>query len=236
MKIRSRMLTKLAAWLAVKLTQTLFRTLRAEIHTSLPETNPYEYDGPERFLYCTWHDSLLIPVFGGKLKHASTLVSKHQDGSYLAEAMQMVGIDSIRGSSKRGGAEAMRKMFNEAKTKHITITPDGPRGPRRKMKAGIVFLASHSGRRIVPIAFGCSRCWRPQGSWTDLVIPKPFSKIVLMSAMPIEIPPNLSRQELNRYTRLVEQQLDQLFEHAQALAEGKEPPTPQAADDIATAA
>ena len=64
-----------------------------------------------------------------------------------------------------------------ARDHHIVITPDGPRGPRQAMKSGIVYLASRSGREIIPVAHGCSRGWRVKGSWTDMMIPKPFSRV-----------------------------------------------------------
>ena len=86
----------------------------------------------------------------------------------------------------------MRRLIQEAEGKHIVITPDGPRGPRREMSAGIVFLASQSGRAIVPTAFTCERGWRFGTGWTDLLVPKPFSKVHLLTGEPIHIAPDLA--------------------------------------------
>ncbi len=119
-------------------------------------------------------------------------------------------MSSVRGSTKHGGASAVRQMMTTAKDKHIVITPDGPRGPRRKMQSGIVFLASHTGRAIVPTAYACIRSWRIKGSWTDLMMPKPLTKIFLMAGEPVEVPPDLSREEVARYSALVQDEMDRL--------------------------
>ena len=210
LKIRSPFLTKLVVAAFGRGTQLLFRTLRREIHVKTPGTNPYVASGEERFLYSVWHDSMLLPIFGGRHTCSSALVSRHQDGSYVAGILKMVGVSSVRGSTKHGGASAVRQMMTTAKDRHIVITPDGPRGPRRKLQRGIVFLASHSGRAIVPTAYSCIRSWRIKGSWTDLMIPKPFTKVFLATAEPIYVPPNLSRQEVARYTAVVQDAMDRL--------------------------
>jgi len=219
LRIRSPFLTKLAAQLAVGLLRALFWTLRIELRPSAPGVNVYESGGKERYVFCTWHDSILMPIFSGRPKNMAALVSRHQDGSYLAEAMNVLGITSVRGSTNRGGTTALKQLLVQADDKHITITPDGPRGPRRQVKTGIVFLASHTGRAIVPMLFCCPRAWHIQGSWTDLVIPKPFSQIIGIARKPILVPPNLSREALDRHRDQVQAVMDDLGAEVDALAQ-----------------
>jgi lysophospholipid acyltransferase (LPLAT)-like uncharacterized protein len=218
LKIRSPFLTKLAIAAFTRVVQLLFCTLRREFCEKTPGTNPYVVSGAERFLYCVWHDSLIVPIFAGRHTCSSALVSRHHDGSYIAGILRMVGISSVRGSTKHGGAIAIRQMMTTAKDQHIVITPDGPRGPRRKMQNGIVFLASHTGRAIVPTAYACIRSWRIKGSWTDLLIPKPFTKIFLLAGEPVEVPPDLSREEVARYTVLVQEEMDRLSDEVERMA------------------
>ena len=218
MKIRSPLLTKLAIAAFTRAVQLLFCTLRREFRERTPGTNPYVVSGTRRFLYCVWHDSIIVPIFAGRHTHSSALVSRHHDGSYIAGILRIVGMSSVRGSTKHGGASAVRQMMTTAKDKHIVITPDGPRGPRRKMQSGIVFLASHTGRAIVPTAYACIRSWRIKGSWTDLMIPKPFTKVFLATAEPIYVPPDLSRQEVARYTALVQDEMDRLNAEMERMA------------------
>ncbi len=218
MKIRSPFLTKLTIAVFTWSVQLLFCTLRREFREKTPGTNPYVVSGARRFLYCVWHDSIIAPIFGGRHTCSSALVSRHHDGSYIAGILRIVGISSVRGSTKRGGASAVRQMMTTAKDKHIVITPDGPRGPRRKMQSGIVFLASRTGRAIVPTAYACIRSWRIKGNWTDLMVPKPFTKIFLVAGEPIEVPPDLSREEIARYTALVQDEMDRLSTEVERMA------------------
>ena len=227
MRIRSKLLTKLIAIVIVGILKLLFRTTRVKNKFMSPELNPYEYDGPKRFLYCVWHDLMAFPIFAGKHKHTSALVSRHQDGSFLAESMRLMGISAVRGSTKRGGTQAVRQMMSVAEDKHIVITPDGPRGPRRKIKNGIVFLASHSRRLIVPVAFSCHRFWSIRGSWTDLVLPQPFTKVYGLTGTPIHVPPGLTRDELDRYAEILQNAKETLQTEAVRLVEGTEPHPPE---------
>ena len=218
MKIRSPLLTKLAIATFTRVVQLLFSTLRREFRAKTAGTNPYVTSGPERFLYCVWHDSIIVPIFAGRHTCSSALVSRHHDGSYIAGILRMVGVSSVRGSTKHGGASAVRQMMATAKDKHLVITPDGPRGPRRRMQSGIVFLASHTGRAIVPTAYACIRSWKIKGSWTHLMIPKPFTTIFLMVGEPIKVPPDLSREEVARYTALVQDEMDRLGTEVERMA------------------
>ncbi len=209
MKIRSLWLTRIAACLIVTSLRALFATCRREF-AWLPGLNGYDPDLPDRFLYCVWHDEIAFPLFMGRPYYMSALVSKHQDGSYLSESMRWLHVTPYRGSTNRGGAQAVRQLIGAAERLHITITPDGPRGPQRTMKDGIVFLASRSGQAIVPMAFGCRRGVRIKGTWTDMLLPLPFTRVYLASAQPIHVPSDLSREQLVDYTARVQQAMDDL--------------------------
>lgn len=146
------------------------------------------------------------------------LVSKHQDGSFLGQGLKMLGIGLVRGSSSRAGAAAMREMLSIPANKHFVLTPDGPRGPRRRTKLGIVFLASRSGRAIVPSAFAAVKCWRLPGTWTDLEIPKPFTTVYAMTGKPILVPPDATREALLAIEAVVQSEMDRLTDEAEQLA------------------
>jgi len=220
MKIRSRRLTLFLAWIAAGLLRFLYWTCRKQLVMDDEALNPYSETGDQRYLYSIWHDQLLMTIFSGRSINNSGLVSRHQDGSYLADAMKIVGITPIRGSHNHGGAEAMRQMLETAKDYHICITPDGPRGPRREIKDGILFLASRSGRGIVPVAMSCKSCWNIQGSWTDMMIPKPFTKIYARVGQPIYIPAGVSREELGEYREAVAARMTQMELEVEQLRQG----------------
>lgn len=213
MKLKSPLLTMLVARLLVAALRLLFATLKKEVSTANNDRtlSAYEPDIKERNLYCTWHDSIVFPLFMAKPHHMAALVSQHQDGSYLAETMKLLGINCVRGSSMKGAVQALRETLTVAEQYHITITPDGPRGPRRVMKDGIVFLASKSGRPIVPMTVECDRFWRIKGRWTDLVIPKPFSRVKLVLCEAIHVPKKASREEIAAFTEHVQQVMDNVY-------------------------
>jgi lysophospholipid acyltransferase (LPLAT)-like uncharacterized protein len=227
LKIRSRFLTRVLAAVAVVICKLIFLTCRKRWRVEAENINPYTDTAGRRHLYCVWHDQILTTVFFRRPRRVAALVSRHQDGSYLADAMQLVGITPVRGSSSRGGAKAMRQMLDAARELHVVITPDGPRGPRRQVKDGIVFLASHSGRAIVPSATACRRGWRIRGSWTELLIPRPFTTVFAIGGTPLEV------------ARL-QQEMERLDAAIQRWAGGDEhaaqPPQPGESDDIDLAA
>jgi lysophospholipid acyltransferase (LPLAT)-like uncharacterized protein len=221
LKIRSPLLNKLAIWFGVRLVKLLYWTCRKEIVGDAPNLSSYESTGDKRYLYCVWHDQIVMTLFTGRPQNMSGLVSRHQDGGYVADVMQALDIRPVRGSTKRGGSEAMRELMDAAADLHVAITPDGPRGPRHVPKTGIVFLASHSGRGIVPVAYSCRRCWKIEGSWTDMMIPKPFTTIYARGGVPIYVPPNLKRNELDQYTASLQSEMDRLEADAERLARGE---------------
>lgn len=210
MKIKSPALLSLVNNLVVLMLRLIFKTTRLDFVDDSLERCPFADTGSERFLYSVWHDSVIPPLFGARGHQSVALISQHRDADTIKAMLKAAGMGVIRGSTSRGGASAIKKLLTEAEGNHIVITPDGPRGPHHKMKAGIVFLASHSGRPVVPTAFTASRYWELKGSWTNILIPKPFSTVYYMIGHPIYIPENLSREKLKYYTELVQEKMDDL--------------------------
>jgi lysophospholipid acyltransferase (LPLAT)-like uncharacterized protein len=217
MKIRNpkliRALTRILGW-GLRL---WFRCVRVRIVLETPGINPYADAGDERYLYCLWHDAIIGVLFTQTHRRMAGLVSLHADGGWVADTMEIFGIRAIRGSSGRRGAGAIREMMSAAQDWHIAITSDGPRGPRREIKDGILYLASQSGRAIVPMVFAGRSAWRPRGSWTDMVIPWPWSRAVIAGVKPIVIPPGLRPDELRPYRDLVQQEMDAVHAFSEQL-------------------
>ena len=215
MKLKSPLLTKFAAWLLVRGIQALYLTVRRTEVSIDDDTIPCRPNVKGRYLFCTWHDTIVMPLFHGPQIATAGMVSGHTDGSFLAFAMEFLHIKPVRGSSGKRGVKALREAITVVQNYHITITPDGPRGPRRVMKDGIIFLAAKSGRPIVPLAYRVSSCWKISGKWTDLVIPKPFSKVTAFLDEPIYVPENVGREELDALTQEIQQRLDAMYQLAE---------------------
>jgi lysophospholipid acyltransferase (LPLAT)-like uncharacterized protein len=146
------------------------------------------------------------------------LVSKHQDGSALARGLRMVGMGIVRGSSGSSGAQAMRRLISLPVDRNVVITPDGPRGPRRRSKRGIVFLASRTGRAVVPSGVAATRTWRFPGSWTDLEIPKPFTTVYFLTGEPINVAADATPEAIAAVEARVQSEMDRLTADAVQLA------------------
>lgn len=232
MKIRNRLLVITFGWMIYFTLRLIFWTVRKRYAIADPDTLAYQPDTKGRYLYCTWHDSILLPLFLGRPRHMAAIVSQHRDGGYLTDLMRKLRIHCVRGSSTSGGVEALREAIKVAQERHITITPDGPQGPRRELKDGIVFLASKARRPIVATGFYCERCWRIQGRWTDLVVPRPFSKVYLVLSQPIHIPQRISRDELSLFTQVVQETMETTYAQAEQLATSRQTATTEETADI----
>lgn len=199
----------------------LFRTLRIRLIVQSPGISPYDPGASERYIYSVWHDSMVLPVFSGKHCCTTALTSHHKDGSFVAGVLRWRDIPVVRGSTSRIRTGALRELIDTVASRHLVITPDGPRGPNRVMSSGIPYLASRTGRAVVPSGFACSSCWRWKGSWSDLIIPKPFSKVILIAGAPIYVPRDLHTKELPQYVEQIQTAMDELDHLAQAELHGQ---------------
>ncbi len=219
-RIRGAWVTKLVGWSIVVTLKLLFATCRKEF-VLFRGTNGWAADVSGRFLYAVWHDVLFSPLLMAKPKNMSALASQHQDGSYVAEILRLLNVQPFRGSTARGGAQAVRQLLGVAQQLHITLTPDGPRGPRREMKDGIIFLASRTGLGIVPAAFSCRRGFRIQGTWTDMLFPLPFTTTYCILGEPIHVPPEMTRKETDFHRQRVQEAMDRLYARVDDWASGR---------------
>ena len=222
MKIRNGFANWLIARIGTWLLRALFLTVRVDHRKVVEDGTPYRAAvGKTRYCFCLWHDAIVTAVFSRKTYKLSGLISRHQDGSYLAHAVNLVGITPVRGSASRGGAQATRQLIDQPDL-HVCITPDGPRGPRRVMKDGIVYLASRTGRPVIPTTLVATNYWSIDGGWSDMMIPKPFSRLLMIAGAPIDIPAEISREEISRITEDIQLEMDRLDLLGQRLIAGDE--------------
>lgn len=221
MKIQNRRLIRILARCLSWGVRCLYFTCRKQVVETIPNSTPYSRNTTEKLIYCNWHDGILNSLFCGRTIQMAALTSRHADGEYVAEVMQAIGITPIRGSNNHGGTTAAKQLMSALAVHHITITTDGPRGPRRVVKPGVVFLASQTGRRIIPVACSASRAWKPRGKWTDLLVPKPFSTAYVLGGDPLSVPAGLTKEQLAPYVTELQNRMDRLQEQADALATGQ---------------
>lgn len=216
MKLRSRWLIRfLAAGIAL-VAWCWLRTLRLKRFSVDGRHHPADANR-EQFLYAFWHEGVLGPLCDpGQIK---VLISQHADGEWIAQICQWLGLGVIRGSSTRGGCAAIQEMIGASGAQtHLGITPDGPRGPRRQLQPGAVWVASTTGIPVVLLGIGFARAWRAS-SWDRMAIPVPGSTVCAVLSQPMQIPPDLDRAGLDHWRKLLEDELQRMNALADAWAE-----------------
>ncbi len=173
------------------------------------------YGGPR--IYIFWHENILIPLHLRGHCHLAMLLSQHIDADILARVALHMGFDCVRGSTYQGGAKALWQLFDRSRYQHLTITPDGPRGPRRHMALGPIYLASRLRLPLVAMGFGSDRPWRVN-SWDKFAIPRPFSRARVVVGPPMMLPTDLDRGQLEACRGRVEQLMNDLTTEAEAWA------------------
>lgn len=144
------------------------------------------------FIIAFWHGELLLqPMICNKFlnqhQKVSVLISQHFDGELIARTIQYFGIDSLRGSSSKGGIRALLGAVKRIENKeYIVITPDGPSGPYHSVADGIVLLSQRAKVPIVISRVFYRNAWEFK-SWDKFRIPKPFSKVLCVIRDPLEI-------------------------------------------------
>ena len=164
-----------------------------------------------------WHERIMLMTEAWKSdRNFWMLQSPHRDGTLIANAIQKLGFHTIWGSSSisKGGAASLRAMVKTLKKgDSVGITPDGPRGPSRKLSPGVVATARLSGCSIYPLAWSVSRKKR-LSTWDRMLFALPFSRGVIAYGAPIHVPRSLTKDEQEHYRKLIEQKLNEVTEEA----------------------
>jgi lysophospholipid acyltransferase (LPLAT)-like uncharacterized protein len=172
--------------LAAGLIRLLYATIRWEC------VMPTGVSVERQNIFTFWHGRMLmLPRWYRQREKRALymLISQHGDGRLIAFAIKLLGIQSVAGSSSRRGVaatlELMRRLEEGAS---IGITPDGPKGPRYVCKKGVVTLAQQAGIAVQPITYSVEDRWVIP-SWDSMIVPRPFSRGVVVFAPPISISP-----------------------------------------------
>lgn len=171
----------------------------------------------EHMVFSFWHEfiGVILPRWGHT--PLSILASQHRDGEWVSQTALSLGLRIVRGSSTRGGASAIRKLKARCQENSLVVTPDGPRGPRRTMAIGPVFLASRLGLPLVPLGIGVNDAWR-LNTWDKFAIPKPFSRVRIIFGPKIDVPRKAKREELDSIRQSVEDLMNDLSDKAESWA------------------
>jgi hypothetical protein len=203
-------------WIASLLIRVGFATLRRS------DVNRHYADAclakGKQAIVAFWHGRLLMMPFGYPGQSAMALISQHRDGEYIARIAERLGFTVARGSATRGGARAFRQLLQRLRTEsHVVITPDGPKGPKGRVKSGVIELSRLSGMPVLPVAFGA---WprRILKSWDGFLIPYPFGRGVYAWGEPLYVPPDADKVAVEEFQTRLAERLDALLVEADAVA------------------
>ncbi|MDX8406486.1 MAG: lysophospholipid acyltransferase family protein [Mariprofundus sp.] len=200
------MIDRVVIWLVPRLIKYVYLFLERTTRWQVVGT-AFSSDHPQRYLYAFWHARLLMmPRISTCDWHGYMLISEHRDGGFIADAIQLLGTDTVRGSTTRGGARAMLKMLRAVRdeNRHLAITPDGPKGPREVVQKGTIQLAMKSGLPVLPVCWATKRHWRIN-SWDRFYIPQPFTRGVFVMGDPV---PVSATDDMNQALARVQQAMD----------------------------
>lgn len=163
-----------------------------------------------RAVYGLWHQRIIYHARTYAGRDLTAIISQSRDGEYAARLLRLLGYKNVRGSSSRGGIDALKKMIRKIKDgTNGGMVADGPQGPARVAKIGAVVMARNARVPLIPVSWGTDRYWI-FNSWDRFLIPKPFARIVYLYDDPIWIPSSAKGEELERYRKLFEDRLNKI--------------------------
>ncbi|GAB4297480.1 MAG: lysophospholipid acyltransferase family protein [Ignavibacteriaceae bacterium] len=190
----------------------LCKTLRVEKRNS--EIIEKMYSENKNFILAFWHGTMILPWFLHSAKNFVGLTSKSKDGDLLAKMLHFWKYKVVRGSSSSGGDVALGIIVDFAKSNYsVAITPDGPRGPRHKMKAGSVIAAKRSSVPLVLAGVGFKKK-KILANWDKFEIPFPFTKARIIYSEPLNIDKDLSYDKTSEMIMQCENELNRLQREA----------------------
>ena len=162
-----------------------------------------------------WHACIIPATYMCRDLGVRVMSSNSYDGEYMGRIIRKFGFVAVKGSSSRNAVRALlglRRALQEGWT--VAFSLDGPRGPRHKVKPGPVALARSSGVPLTMFHIAVERAW-VLDTWDRLVIPKPFSRVLMRFGKLIPVPAEASDEDLERYQQQLQDSLDRVCEFAE---------------------
>ena len=200
---------KLIGFLFYSITSLISRSIRWEYLVQNEKSNIFNSN--KEYIFCCWHNKLFLgPHLLPRNRVINALQSSHSDGMVTSLAFKYLGMNVILGSSKKGGMQAFRKMVKCIKSgESVAITPDGPKGPKEKVKEGIIKLAQITETSIIPLVWTTNK-FKLINSWDNFVLPYPFSKGVYSFGKPIYVKKQINEYELETARKNLENEIKRL--------------------------
>ena len=216
MKIQHPLLIQAVGYAGSRLIRRVGRTWDFHFRYEDPAVDPeVARRTGTRYIYAFFHEVMLFPAYYWNWPTMNILISDHRDGEMITQVVKRLGFGVVRGSTTRGGARALRQMTETIREGNLCVTPDGPRGPRRRVHQGVAYLASRTGLPVVGAGMAFKDALRAR-SWDRFCIPKPGSKAVAVAPAPVHIPPDADRDALEAGRAEIERRMNAAMDEAEA--------------------
>ena len=181
--------------------------------TVIGEENYKNFKGPVLFTF--WHNRIFLSVYYYRYmlnkKNICVLASPSRDGEILTRTLSKLGFSLARGSTRHYSKNALTTMMESfEKGFDGAIVPDGPQGPKYKVKEGVVRIARKTGLPLIPVAYNTSRK-KILSTWDSFLFPFPFSHAVLIYGEPLMVSSDMSDEEAKA---LLEEKLTEITKEA----------------------
>jgi lysophospholipid acyltransferase (LPLAT)-like uncharacterized protein len=221
---------RLVSWLLTAVVRLWFGTVRVEL-LNRERFEAFARDpATGNIVAGVWHrNAIFLFYYFRTLGPRAVMISRSKDGEIVARVARRFGYATMRGSSSRGGTRALQQMIaymRETHEKRLCGTPvDGPRGPARVMKKGMLAVARQAGAWFVPVACSGTRMMTFRKAWDKTVIPLPFSRMVIAIGEPLRVPADVDETEMENLRRRAEDALNAITDHLDRIC-GYVPPSP----------
>ena len=171
-------------------------------------------ENDKNMIFSAWHGRLLLFPYYYRYVHGRKnlciMASKSRDGEMIKRILGKFDIETVRGSTSRGGISAMKALIKATKSgKDTALTVDGSKGPVFKVQPGILLLAQITGIPIIPLAYDASKKI-VLNTWDKLIIPLPFSRIHVSFGDLIHVPRDA--KDLEPYRQKLQKTMDEITE------------------------
>ena len=168
----------------------------------------------EKCIFALWHAHQCAVFSCNQHRKTCIMVSSSQDGEIISRAANAVGVETVRGSKTRGGAKASLELIKRMQNEDVNgaLTIDGPKGPNRVVKKGIVEIAKMTKVPIVPAVY-----WSPQktflkfNSWDEFRFPLIGTRLVMLFGEPIYLPDEPTEEDIEMARKKTEDSLNALY-------------------------
>ena len=205
----SKRVLRTAGVLLAPLAALLLRALARTWRVRFEGPDPLAVQPPSRRLAALWHRNVLVAAGVFRDSGICVPVSRSADGDAVVALMRHLGLGRPpRGSSRRGGVSLLRELVRIVRDGSlVAVMPDGPVGPPRIAKPGVIELARLTGQPIVPVAFSARPCLRFR-SWDRMLLPPPFARVVCRYGEPLPVGPRARGPEREGLRAALDAQLD----------------------------